>query len=160
MADNEYVAITSIRHGEDDGTVSEFAPGETIADVEDALLAVWWAEGSLAIKGSTRDPNTWGVTPDVYTTTPRTVEEALQVQAVELFGPRGKESDRYRGALTQPDDEGHDNPAGLLAGDEGVEAEPELVGSQVTQSDSTGTPVVPSAPAGEGDKSDDGSEEK
>jgi len=56
MADNEtsdmdyskFVAVTQIRHGEEDGTVTVVEPGENVSNWDQKLLDEWWASGSIA----------------------------------------------------------------------------------------------------------------
>jgi hypothetical protein len=114
---NTYVAVTKIAHNGD-----TWAPGEVVelADFGDdgpKLFQGWYSAGVITVQGTSNDPSTWNATPSTYATTPRVVEEALRVQAAELFGPAGKESVAYKGAVTQPDlDAAPDDPQGLLEG--------------------------------------------
>ena len=50
MSDTDYskfVAITEIRHGEEDGSLTVYKPGESVADADQELLDQWYASGSI-----------------------------------------------------------------------------------------------------------------
>ena len=108
MADT-FVAITEVKHGNPDGSVVTFEPGEEIPVTEEnrELLTHLYVSGSLAVAGSPEDPNTWVVHPEAYTTTPAVVEESLRQQAADRMfgqGPR-------LGTNTQPHQEPASDPA-------------------------------------------------
>jgi hypothetical protein len=144
---NEFVAVTEVRHGDEDGKVTTFAPGDTVTGLDDDTLHGLWAAGSLTVKGSVHDPNTWVSTTGPYPTTPRVVEEALMAQSRELLGPLGNESDLYKGALTQPHEDAPEDPHSLLVSD-GLEVpnSPADRASVVTQSDTVASPSTGVAP--------------
>jgi len=111
----EFVAVTNITHGNEDGSRVEIQRGEDLADydISDAQLKHFWAHGAIAVKGSSKDPNTFPGREDRYPTTPALVERALELQA--LHDEAGVEWPE--GLHTQPHEKAPGDPAGLLAGD-------------------------------------------
>ena len=121
----DFVAVSDIRFGDvdDAGKVTNvaFSRGEDVTEGTDEQLHEWLMVGSIAVKDSAEDPNTWPAPVGLeYHTTPAVVQAALEVQVLALNSPLGKESDTYQGALTQPVDDDHvhpESPADLLVND-------------------------------------------
>ena len=110
MADT-FVAVTNIRHGEDDGEVTQILRGEEVEGLPKEVMVALWAQGSLAVKGTPGDPNTWPKSDEPEPTTPRFVEDVLLAQAASAGAPEGTEVPK-----TQPNEDVPKDPQKLLDG--------------------------------------------
>jgi hypothetical protein len=114
--DIDFVAVTDIHHGDDDGVVTVIPRGSTLSDyegVDEDLIVEWYASGSVAVKGTKDDPNTLPVDPHPYETTPAVVEQSLKMQARQLLAGHKL----VQGHHTQPGyAEPPEDPEALLRG--------------------------------------------
>jgi hypothetical protein len=126
MADT-YVAVTDFKIGLADGQVERLSRGEEIdasdfTDEDHKILGELLMSGSVAVKGSPQDPNTWPKDERPYETTPAVVEAALRAQALhDLAGV-----DVPDGVSTQPGNNTPSDAKSLLIG-EHVPDQDELV---------------------------------